>query len=133
MRFASPCNSLRRRFLSDRLVTRAAVAIVEDRMIAVDSGVDFPSILLSTLNGAPSGPPPAYEIGIRNRWLWGDFDSLLLTLRSGDVAARFRAVAEFMKLWRAGLHYENPRLGDLKPWFRETRQRIAALGGGGAH
>jgi hypothetical protein len=29
---------------------------------------------------------------------------------------------EFLKLWGRDLHYENPRWGDLRPWFNETRK-----------
>jgi predicted ATP-grasp superfamily ATP-dependent carboligase len=102
--------------------------------LAVDAGTDFPSILLDTLNDAPPAPVPSYRYGIRNRWLWGDFDSLLLRLfparGSRTPNGRFSAILEFLRFWQPGLHYENPKWSDLGPWWFETRQwmRSAAAG-----
>lgn len=94
--------------------------------LAIDAGVDFPAILLGL--GSPAGPPPpahsaspdGYRVGVRSRWLWGDVDSLLITLGSGGAGGRGRAVREFLKLWGKELHYENPRFSDLRPWLHET-------------
>jgi predicted ATP-grasp superfamily ATP-dependent carboligase len=102
--------------------------------LAIDAGVDFPKILLDTLG--PSGEPPAadYRVGVRNRWLWGDLDSLLITLRTGHgapgrgrLAGGLRAVGRFLKFWEKDLYYENPRLSDLRPWFYETAQWFRRL------
>jgi predicted ATP-grasp superfamily ATP-dependent carboligase len=97
--------------------------------LAVDAGVDFPAILLSTFRGAPPQRMPEYRVGVKNRWLWGDFDALLLRLlgradAGEDAGAKLRAVASFMRLWQKDLHYENPKLSDLRPWFYETRRWV---------
>jgi predicted ATP-grasp superfamily ATP-dependent carboligase len=101
--------------------------------LAIDAGVDFPLILLESVTTGVRAPMPTYRRGVRSRWLWGDFDALLLQLFStstkGDsVRGRVRAIADFMRLWQRDLHYENPRASDLRPWIRETThwfQRLA--------
>jgi predicted ATP-grasp superfamily ATP-dependent carboligase len=100
--------------------------------LAIDAGVDFPAILLDTLDDAPARPIPAYRYGVRNRWLLGDFDALLLRVRGSRVAGgpgRLRAIAAFLLPWQPGMHYENPRFSDLRPWWYEARQWIRNLAG----
>lgn len=98
--------------------------------LAVDAGVDFPALLLRSLQPEAMGSPAPYKIGVRSRWLWGDLDSLLLVLvgkarAMGAPISRWRALADFA--WCRGdeLHYENPRWNDLGPWWHETRERFA--------
>jgi predicted ATP-grasp superfamily ATP-dependent carboligase len=100
--------------------------------LAIDSGVDFPNILLGTCGG-PSGPHrlPDYRVGVRSRWLWGDLDSLFLRLRSGhgewpahDGVGRIVALMQFLQLTGKELHYDNPRRDDPRPWLYETRRRL---------
>jgi hypothetical protein len=90
------------------------------------------------VHGVESGefePRPPYRVGVRNRWLWGDVDSLLLTLFGGRGAPSDRAVGrwpacvEFAKFWGADLHYENPKLGDLRPFFFETYRWFRRVAG----
>jgi predicted ATP-grasp superfamily ATP-dependent carboligase len=102
--------------------------------LAIAAGVDFPKILLETLQPPVSAPATDYRVGVRNRWLWGDLDSLLITLRTGQGApgdgrlrGGVRAVGRFLKFWEKDLHYENPRLSDLRPWFYETAQWFRRL------
>ena len=96
--------------------------------LAIDAGVDFPSILLETLAGGATKPAPTYRVGVRSRWLLGDFDALLVRLFSrrqrvvSDPHGKLHHTMQFMKLWGRDLHYENPRVSDLGPWFFETGQ-----------
>jgi predicted ATP-grasp superfamily ATP-dependent carboligase len=97
--------------------------------LAVDAGVDFPNILVDSAFGSGPAEPAAYQVGVRNRWLIGDFDSLLLRLAGGsrppaawDGGSRLGALVSFLKLWGRDLHYENPRADDLGPWWHEARQ-----------
>ncbi len=94
--------------------------------LAIDAGVDFPAILVDTLAGH-TAPAPAYRAGVRSRWFWGDVDALLITLFGDRQAAGFPTfqtklarLAGFLALWGRDLHYENPRLADLGPWWHET-------------
>ncbi len=94
--------------------------------LSIDAGVDFPGLLLQGVQSGQFEPQPPYRVGVRSRWLWGDVDSLLVTLFGGSGAPsvarrpKLRAVREFMTFWGPGLHYENPRYQDLKPWLFET-------------
>jgi len=94
--------------------------------LAIDAGVDFPAILLDLADGHAPATPPAYREGVRSRWLWGDVDSLMISLRNGPPNGRGRLglVMDFAKLWQRDLHYENPRWADLRPWFFETARWI---------
>lgn len=98
--------------------------------LAIDVGVDFPALLLQTVHSGRPGPQAPYRVGVRNRWLWGDFDSLLKTLFSrGGLPdphrrRRARAVFEFMRFWGRGLHYDNPKWYDPRPFAFETNQRL---------
>lgn len=106
--------------------------------LAIDAGVDFPAMLLDNSGESGGGSPPAYRVGVKNRWFWGDVDSLLLTLRgdgppNGSRAGRLQTMATFLKLWETDLHYENPKFSDLRPWLYETRRWVehSLLGGRG--
>jgi predicted ATP-grasp superfamily ATP-dependent carboligase len=103
--------------------------------LAIDAGVDFPQLLVHGVESGEFEPRPPYRVGVRNRWLWGDVDSLLLTLFGGRGAPSDRAVGrwpacvEFAKFWGADLHYENPKLGDLRPFFFETYRWFRRVAG----
>jgi predicted ATP-grasp superfamily ATP-dependent carboligase len=98
--------------------------------LAIDSGVDFPTLLIDVATGrSRSAPPGAYRVGVRSRWWWGDVDHLISRLRHSadrlglDSAAPTRAMAlvDFLKLWRPGDRSEVLRAGDLRPFIRETK------------
>lgn len=101
--------------------------------LAIDAGVDFPVLALQTLERGTQAPPPTYAIGVRSRWLWGDFDALLLTLRGRRTVPgyvpmpRWRALAGFLGVWRPGLHYDNPQWDDPWPFARESADRLRHL------
>jgi predicted ATP-grasp superfamily ATP-dependent carboligase/CelD/BcsL family acetyltransferase involved in cellulose biosynthesis len=94
--------------------------------LAVDASVDFPAMLVEGASGRPMEPQVPYRVGVRNRWFWGDVDSLLVTLFGRHYAShigkrdRARAVLEFAKVWGPNLYYDNPKWDDPRPWFAET-------------
>lgn len=96
--------------------------------LAIDAGVDFPNILVSTLNGQTPAVAPPYRVGVRNRWLLGDFDSLMIRLfgkgqlpvREG-LGGKLGAIGEFLVLFARDLYYENPKMGDLGPFRHELK------------
>jgi predicted ATP-grasp superfamily ATP-dependent carboligase len=97
--------------------------------LAIDAGVDFPSILVETAIGRPPAALPEYTVGVKSRWFWGDVDALMLQMFSGRTTpawfnghGRKRAILDFLRLWEPGLRYENPRLSDVRPWVFETLQ-----------
>jgi predicted ATP-grasp superfamily ATP-dependent carboligase len=103
--------------------------------LAVDAGVDFPALILQAVQNVPFARQTPYKVGIRSRWLWGDFDSLLLTWRrrrhsSSPVSGsgRFESLGRFLRFWEPKLYYDNPKWDDPWPWVIETKARLLALG-----
>ena len=95
--------------------------------LAVDAGVDFPTLLLSAGAGERPSPVLEYRTGVRSRWWWGDVEHLFARLRpstDGSVppgaGSRWRAVRDFLTLWRPGDRSEILRLSDPRPFLRET-------------
>jgi predicted ATP-grasp superfamily ATP-dependent carboligase len=97
--------------------------------LAIDAGVNFPSLLVRMANGEKVVPLKDYQVGVKTRWLWGDVDALLSRLFKSDAAlnlpnghpGRLRSVIDFMKFWGKDLHYEVMDPHDLKPWLHETK------------
>lgn len=96
--------------------------------LAIDSGVDFPVLLVEAALGLPSTPVTKYRIGVRSQWEWGDVDNLLavlfhssdrLALPSGRPA-RLSAIAEFVRALKTGTQSEVLRLSDPLPFIRES-------------
>jgi predicted ATP-grasp superfamily ATP-dependent carboligase len=100
--------------------------------LAVDSGVDFPALLLDAAFGAPAAPPPPWRPGVRSRWEWGEVDHLLARLRRSrealdlppDAPGRGRALLDFLAV-RRGDRREVFRWRDPAPAFRETLDWLA--------
>lgn len=95
--------------------------------LAIDAGVDFPTLLLAAAAGTKPESVRKYRIGLRGRWWWGDVDHLLARLRlSSDGSdprsgqSMWRTVRDFLLLWRPGDRNEVLRLHDPRPFFRET-------------
>jgi predicted ATP-grasp superfamily ATP-dependent carboligase len=103
--------------------------------LAVDAGVDFPALALQALRDEPFPLQRPYRVGIQSRWLWGDVDSLMLSLRArtrarmpASAPGRLAAIGTFLKLWGRDLYYDNPKWSDPWPWVVETSSRLAVLG-----
>jgi predicted ATP-grasp superfamily ATP-dependent carboligase len=96
--------------------------------LAVDSGVDFPRLLVDAAVGRNVAPVTTYRTGVRSRWWWGDVDHLLARVRRSAAEldlppgspSRARAILEFLRLWRPGDRNEVFRLDDPGPLLRET-------------
>lgn len=103
--------------------------------LAIDAGVDFPTLLVRSALGAPVAPPDGYRVGIRSRWFWGDVDHLYLrltrsarALQLGNGArSRFAAAWNFVR-FRPGRDREEVwRWGDPGPLIVETLSRVRLL------
>jgi predicted ATP-grasp superfamily ATP-dependent carboligase len=99
--------------------------------LSIDAGVDFPNILLDTVQGGDTSSPRAYRVGVKCRWLWGDFDSLLRRLNAGpadwpalDGRGRLASILQFMRFAETDLYYDNPKPDDIVPWLHETWSRL---------
>jgi predicted ATP-grasp superfamily ATP-dependent carboligase/CelD/BcsL family acetyltransferase involved in cellulose biosynthesis len=100
--------------------------------LAIDSGVNFPAILLQTIGSGHVETQTAYQVGVQNRWLWGDLDSLLQMLRKWQGppdlrSSRLGAAWQFLKFFGPHLYYDNPKWDDPWPFAVETGQRFRAL------
>lgn len=96
--------------------------------LAIDAGVDFPKLLLKTIEEKPITPILNYKLGVKTRWFWGDVDLLLMLLfkssKSLNLAPKkyrkIKALIDFMKFWGKDLNYEILSMDDIKPWLYES-------------
>lgn len=103
--------------------------------LAIDAGVDFPRLVCDLALGHPPAAAPAYRIGVKNRWLFGDLDQLLLRLFKSDAElglppaapSRGRAVIDFLRFFGRDLHYDTFSAHDSRPFLYELRQNISEL------
>ncbi len=109
--------------------------------LAVDAGVDFPALLVAAALGYAPEHVHSYRTGIRSRWWWGDVDQLLSRWRHSaeelslplNHAGRWRALKDFLHVWRQGDRSEVFRLSDPGPFLRESadwlRRAVRTLSG----
>lgn len=103
--------------------------------LAIDAGVDFPSLLLDVVQGRTPEAVQTYRLGVRSRWFWGDVDHLLWILRRGrrhrsdfpDLPSIPRALARFLVPWRPGDRFEVLRLSDPRPFLRESAAWVGQI------
>ena len=99
--------------------------------LAIDAGVDFPSLLLASAFGRRFGPVTRYTQGIRGRWFWGDVDHLYLMLAKsrkalhleGDCRRRSDVIRDFLR-YRRGDREDVFRWWDPAPFAMETLRRL---------
>ena len=103
--------------------------------LAVDAGVDFPTLSVQLALGQAPAVAPSYREGVRSRWLLGDVDQLLLRLRRSPgelqlpetAPGRARAVWQFLQFCGRNLHYEIESMNDPGPGLYELREYVRAL------
>lgn len=95
--------------------------------LAIDAGVDFPSLWLACALGEAPATTPAWRAGIRLRWRWGEIDHLIARLRRRyrheDLPAPeglVAAVWEVLRPLRSNERSEISRADDPLPSRRET-------------
>ena len=102
--------------------------------LAIDAGVDFPSLLIQTLADDPMPLIDNYRIGVRSRWLMGDIDALLMRLfkREDELhlppghAGKCLSILRFLKPWQKDTYNEIVRFSDIKPAWHELRKWFTA-------
>lgn len=102
--------------------------------LAIDSGVDFPRMLVACALGEHSQQMPSYRVGVRSRWWWGQIDNLLGRVRRSattdplppDTRSSRRAFGDLLlgPLRRAD-YEEVLRWTDPGPFWNETVHWIA--------
>jgi predicted ATP-grasp superfamily ATP-dependent carboligase len=103
--------------------------------LAIDSGVDFPRLLIEAATGQHPATITRFRTGVRSRWFWGDVDHLLARLRrtSEQLAlppgapSRSRAFRDFFS-HHTGDVSEIFRRDDFRPFLRESVQWFQQLG-----
>ncbi len=90
--------------------------------LAIDSGVNFPFLLYNQFSVNPKHIPEyEYREGIQLRWLLGDIDNLIITLKDSDnsLLRKIKSITTFLRLYRRNQFYEVNRASDLKPAIYE--------------
>jgi predicted ATP-grasp superfamily ATP-dependent carboligase len=105
--------------------------------LAVDAGVDFPRLLVEAALGTdrhdPAGAGPAYRVGLRSRWLWGDLDHLIARRRTPraelppDQPVGRAFARSFLRPPVGRDRLEVLRPGDPRPFLRETALWLRSL------
>ena len=96
--------------------------------LAVTAGMDFPAMLLAAATNRLGTRMLDYQVGVRNRWWWGEVDHLLARLRRSNeelslppgAPTRMRAVFDFLR-WTRNDRNETLRLSDIRPFLRESK------------
>ena len=102
--------------------------------LAIDSGVDFPTLLIAAAMEEQPDPVVQFRTGVRSRWFWGDVDHLLTRLRRSDQQlslpsgspSRWAAVKAFFG-HHPGDVSEIRRRDDMRPFLRESVQWFQQL------
>lgn len=98
--------------------------------LSIDSGINFPWLLVAQTLQLPHEIPGSYKVGQRLRWLLGDFDSLYLYWKSSEsLLKKIKRSLDFLWPGFFTTRYEINRWSDLKPALFELKQYLAALRG----
>jgi predicted ATP-grasp superfamily ATP-dependent carboligase len=109
--------------------------------LSVDAGVDFPFLSFQLACGRRPQASPRYRLGVRNRWLIGDVDHLLLRVFSrdrdlrlpDDAPSRLRTVLDFVRCTRPGMRDQVASGDDPGPFLYELRQYVRSLSASVVH
>jgi predicted ATP-grasp superfamily ATP-dependent carboligase len=102
--------------------------------LAIDSGVDFPRILVSCALGEQNERMPSYRVGVRSRWWWGQIDHLVARVRHAattdplppDTRSTRRVFGDLLLgPFRRADYEEVLRWTDPRPFWNETIHWIA--------
>jgi len=98
--------------------------------LAVDAGVDFPTLLVACALGRSVPAVNTYREGVRSRWLWGDIDHLYLRLRNGGrTSGKLAAALNFLRVHPSRDREEIWRWRDPGPFLIESLRRLPFTGG----
>jgi predicted ATP-grasp superfamily ATP-dependent carboligase len=97
--------------------------------LSIDSGVDFPWLLVARQLGLPHDIPNHYTLGRRLRWWLGDLDSLYIYLKSkATVSSKLKRLGWFL-LPNIHTRHEINRLSDFNPAVYEFKRYLSSLRG----
>jgi predicted ATP-grasp superfamily ATP-dependent carboligase len=100
--------------------------------LAIDAGVDFPTLLVDVARGAAPAVAPAFTSGVRSRWVGGDLDALLMTMlkprRQLNLPAghpgKLHYLWNFLRTRHRDTRLEVERWDDLRPAAYEWRRHL---------
>jgi len=97
--------------------------------LAIDSGIDFPYLLFLVFSKNQDHINCEYKTKIKLRWLLGDIDNLLITLKDKKNSLKFKlnSIFSFLKLFDKNQFYEINRFNDMRPFIVEIRQYMVSL------
>jgi predicted ATP-grasp superfamily ATP-dependent carboligase len=93
--------------------------------VAIEAGVDFPYLLYLLAKGEHTHSVFKYKIGVKFRWLNGDYENLLSVLRADtklintEPSNKLNAVLRFLQFYERNMHYDGFTLFDPLPFFRD--------------
>ncbi len=96
--------------------------------LAIDSGVDFPALLVEAERTQQVPSVGDYKLGQKLRWLLGDFDSLYIYMKSNaSFIQKLNRILQFLKPNVSGCRSEINRWNDLGPAKYELRLYLKQL------
>jgi predicted ATP-grasp superfamily ATP-dependent carboligase len=102
--------------------------------LAIDAGVDFPWLLYQMAINRTIKRINSYRVGIRSRWLLGDFDHLYMKLFKKEnglpplsYTEKWQAIIYFFNFFERNTRYEVNRLDDLRPFIFELKRYLLGL------
>ena len=98
--------------------------------LAIDSGVNFPRLAVQISQNEKIKKNLQFNTRVRTRWLWGDFDSLIMRLFSSHqnenlppgYPSKMQCFRDFFRLSKINLNFEILKKNDIKPWIYETHR-----------
>jgi predicted ATP-grasp superfamily ATP-dependent carboligase len=100
--------------------------------LAIDAGMDIPAMAYQAIRGENVAKQTDYRVGTVSRWLLGDLDHLLISLRKrtawdndGKPLAKSRVLREFLTTF--GTKNEIARWNDMQPAMLELKDYVRSL------
>ena len=98
--------------------------------LAIDCGVDFPWLAHCVTQDLPVPEPQPYAVGKRLRWLLGDLDSLLISVRDRQSTTRDKrhSLTAFLRSFAdPACRQEILRISDPWPGIQEAASWLRSL------
>lgn len=103
--------------------------------LAIDSGVNFPYLLYRMTTEGDVKPVWEYRVGMKNRWLLGDLDHLLVRLLKSNqklklpsgFPSRWKSLWQFFRFSERNLKYEILTSDDPRPGLFELKEYLEGI------
>lgn len=104
--------------------------------LAITCGVDFPRLLLDTLQGKKLiHKRGGYLLGHKMKWFFGTLDHLLIRLKNSDAAlnlppsapSKWEALLDFAKIWSKNTSFDVFDRRDIAPFVHEVKSYLGQI------